>query len=108
MIGSSDVHVIDTIFFGRRQGRRPLATGQSGEGVYGGANAQILGSAFGKLITATGRSQRFGTITNAALRKLDMLNAAVRQESLALPPGNHLEALAGDRAGQHSIRINQQ
>lgn len=41
-------------------------------------------------------------------RKLDQLNAAVSLESLRVPPGNRLEALAGDRAGQHSIRVNDQ
>ena len=43
-----------------------------------------------------------------AVRKLDQLNAAVSLESLRIPPGNRLEALKADRAGQHSIRINQQ
>ena len=43
-----------------------------------------------------------------ARRKLDQLNAAVSLESLRVPPGNRLEALRGDRAGQHSIRVNQQ
>jgi proteic killer suppression protein len=43
-----------------------------------------------------------------ARRKLDMLNAAVSLASLRLPPGNALEPLKGDRAGQHSIRINDQ
>ena len=42
----------------------------------------------------------------AARRKLAMLDAAERLEDLRMPPGNRLEALAGDRAGQHSIRIN--
>ena len=41
-----------------------------------------------------------------AQRKLDQLNAAVSLNSLRIPPGNRLEALRGDRAGQHSIRIN--
>jgi toxin HigB-1 len=40
------------------------------------------------------------------LRKLDMLDAAVRLSDLLAPPGNRLEALKGDREGQHSIRIN--
>jgi toxin HigB-1 len=44
----------------------------------------------------------------AALRKLDMLDAAVELGDLASPPGNRLEALRGDRAGQYSIRINAQ
>lgn len=43
-----------------------------------------------------------------AQRKLDQLNAAVSLGSLRIPPGNRLEALDGDRQGQHSIRINDQ
>ena len=54
----------------------------------------------------TGRSQRFGAIRRAATRKLMMLEAAAVLNDLGSPPGNCLEALAGDRAGQHSIRIN--
>ncbi len=42
-----------------------------------------------------------------ALRKLDMVDAATRLDDLRSPPGNRLEALKGDRRGQHS-RINQQ
>jgi proteic killer suppression protein len=41
-------------------------------------------------------------------RKLDQLNAAVSLNDLRVPPGNRLEALQGDREGQHSIRINDQ
>jgi proteic killer suppression protein len=37
---------------------------------------------------------------------LSALDAAVKLEDLRFPPGNHLEALSGDRAGQHSVRIN--
>jgi proteic killer suppression protein len=44
----------------------------------------------------------------AARRKLLMLDAAERLEDLRQPPGNRLEALRGTRAGQHSIRINDQ
>jgi proteic killer suppression protein len=47
-------------------------------------------------------------IQETALNKLRLLNAAVRLENMAVPPGNRLEALKGDRKGQHSIRINQQ
>jgi toxin HigB-1 len=47
-------------------------------------------------------------IERAALRKLVMLDAAEVLDDLRVPPGNRLEALKGDRAGQHSIRINQQ
>jgi proteic killer suppression protein len=43
-----------------------------------------------------------------AKRKLDLIDAAATLEFLRSPPGNRLEALAGDRKGQHSIRVNQQ
>ena len=46
------------------------------------------------------------TLRRAALRKLLLLDAAERLADLRVPPGNRLERLAGDRAGQHSIRIN--
>jgi toxin HigB-1 len=49
-----------------------------------------------------------GEIRAAALRKLDMLESAAQLDDLKRPPGNRLEALAGDLAGFHSIRINQQ
>ncbi len=45
---------------------------------------------------------------SVAVRKLDQLNAVSRLPDLAVPPSNHLEALRGDRRGQHSIRINDQ
>lgn len=45
---------------------------------------------------------------DVAVRKLDMLDAAMTLNDLRSPPGNRLEALAGDREGQHSIRINDQ
>jgi len=44
----------------------------------------------------------------SAFRKLRYLDAAGRLEDLKVPPGNRLEALKGDRRGQHSIRINDQ
>jgi len=47
-------------------------------------------------------------IQDVALRKLRMLNRAKIINDLRVPPGNRLEALKGDRAGQHSIRINDQ
>lgn len=43
-----------------------------------------------------------------ALRKLIMIDAAEKLSDLKVPPGNHLEALSGDRIGQWSIRINDQ
>ena len=51
---------------------------------------------------------RFRAIASVALRKLDMLDAATQLEDLRIPPANRLEALKGDRAGQYSIRINDQ
>jgi len=42
------------------------------------------------------------------MRKLWTLDAAVHLNDLRIPPNNHLEALKGDRKGQHSIRINRQ
>ncbi len=54
------------------------------------------------------RIRRFERIEKAAMRKLAMLSAAGRLEDLRVPPGNRLEALRGDRAGQHSIRVNDQ
>ena len=44
----------------------------------------------------------------AALRKLRMLDAATSIDDLRVPPGNRLERLRGDRAGQYSIRVNRQ
>jgi proteic killer suppression protein len=49
-----------------------------------------------------------GDIHAVALRKLRLLNNAKRLDDLLVPPGNRLEALRGNRAGQHSIRINNQ
>lgn len=42
------------------------------------------------------------------MRKLAILNRAARLEDLRIPPGNRLEALHGNRSGQHSIRVNDQ
>jgi len=47
-------------------------------------------------------------IQDGALRRLRLLNNAKRLEDLRTPPANRLEALKGNRKGQHSIRINQQ
>jgi len=58
---------------------------------------------------STGRSRRLPTaiLTRAAMR-LTQLNAAIRVDDLRLPPSNRLEALKADRAGQWSIRVNDQ
>jgi toxin HigB-1 len=55
------------------------------------------------------RSRRLdATLQRVAWRKLAMLDAAEVLADLRIPPGNRLEKLSGDRAGQYSIRINQQ
>ena len=55
------------------------------------------------------RVKKYGPdLSDRALQKLLMLNAANVINDLRMPPGNRLEALAGDRKGQHSIRINDQ
>ena len=54
------------------------------------------------------KNRRFSAIARVALRKLYQLNRAPRLTDLAVPPGNHLEALKGNLAGFHSIRINDQ
>lgn len=52
--------------------------------------------------------RRFANIAAVARRKLRQLEIAGRLDDLRVPPGNRLEALKGDRAGQHSIRVNDQ
>ena len=56
----------------------------------------------------TGFCKRWAAIREVARRKLDQIEAAVNLSDLRVPPGNRLQALKGDRAGQHSIRINDQ
>lgn len=56
----------------------------------------------------TGENRRFKAIERVALRKLDMIQAAIKVDTLRIPPANHLEQLSGDREGQYSIRINDQ
>lgn len=56
----------------------------------------------------TGANRKFASIARVALRKLDMLAAATRIETLRVPPGNRLEQLQGSRSGQWSIRVNDQ
>ena len=54
------------------------------------------------------RVKRLVNTESVARRKLRQLQIAGRLEDLRVPPGNRLEALVGDRAGQHSIRMNDQ
>ncbi|QAU22898.1 excinuclease ABC subunit A [Dyella sp. M7H15-1] len=55
-----------------------------------------------------GHPRKFRAFEDAAIRKLSQLDAALTLDFLRSPPGNMLEALKGDRKGQHSIRINGQ
>src|SRR2546421_12910550 len=54
------------------------------------------------------RVKRWVNIERAALRKLEQLEVSARLDDLRVPPGNRLEALAGDRAGQQTSRLNDQ
>ncbi len=54
------------------------------------------------------RSRRYAGLTCVIDRKLRAIEAAISLQELNVPPGNKLEALKGDRIGQHSIRVNQQ
>lgn len=54
------------------------------------------------------KNRRFSSIARVALRKLIQMNRALLLSDLAIPPGNRLEALRGNLAGFHSLRINDQ
>jgi toxin HigB-1 len=54
------------------------------------------------------KTRKFPQIARVALRKLIQLDEAISLDDISVPPGNRLEALKGNRAGQHSIRINDQ
>lgn len=57
----------------------------------------------------SGKTRRLpGDLQRRAFKKLAILNAAVTLDNLKVPPGNQLETLRGSRAGQHSIRVNDQ
>jgi len=57
----------------------------------------------------SGKSRRLPPdLARRAFKRLAILNAAVTLDNLKVPPGNQLESLRGDRAGQHSIRVNGQ
>lgn len=63
----------------------------------------------GERLWQSGKSRRLPPdLCRRAFKKLAILNAAIMLDNLTVPPGNNLEALRGDRAGQHSIRINDQ
>jgi proteic killer suppression protein len=69
---------------------------QATEDIFNGINSKIA------------RSICPQKLWRAAIRKLDQLDSVERLDDLRIPPGNRLESLAGDRVGQHSIRINEQ
>jgi proteic killer suppression protein len=48
------------------------------------------------------------SLWRVAARKLELLDSVIHRDELKVPPGNRLEALSGDRKGQHSIRVNDQ
>ena len=54
------------------------------------------------------KSRRYSGLEERIDRKLSAIDAAMTLQELSVPPGNRLEALKGDRKGQHSIRVNQQ
>lgn len=70
--------------------------GQGTEDVFDGLDTTAARKSCPKVLWAIGR------------RKLDQVNRAAGLKDLAVPPGNKLEALKGNRKGQHSIRINEQ
>ena len=59
-------------------------------------------------LAAGRRVKRFQKVENVARRKLRQLQIAGRMNDLRVPPGNRLEAIKGNRKGQHSIRVNDQ
>jgi len=64
--------------------------------------------AYTEALSKGDRVKQFVNIAKVARRKLRQLEIAGRLDDLRVPPGNHLEALKGDRSGQYSIRINEQ
>jgi proteic killer suppression protein len=54
----------------------------------------------------TGKSRRGNSIARVAIRKLVQIDSVTALDELNVPHGNRLESVSGDRAGQHSIRIN--
>ena len=62
-----------------------------------------------RLLWETGKSKRIpASLRRVAVKRLLILNACLELANLLIPPGNKLEALFRDRAGQHSIRVNDQ
>ena len=69
---------------------------------------RTFGSADTKRLFERESVRRFQSVERVALRKLQQLHFATQLADLTAPGGNRLEALRGDRKGQHSVRINDQ
>ena len=70
-------------------------------------NAERVGPTNGRRTRAARRTCP-QSLWKIATRKLDQLDSVIARHELQIPPGNRLEALKGERQGQHSIRINDQ
>jgi proteic killer suppression protein len=66
---------------------------------------QSFNDADTKELFETGFSRRWAGIEAVARRKLDQIDTSISLSDLRIPPGNRLEQLKGDRAGQHGIRV---
>jgi proteic killer suppression protein len=76
---------------------------------YGSVVLRSFADKYAEAIWNRRRVRKFDPLlARIALRKLLILDAAMNLNDLRVPPGNRLEKLKGDRAGQHSIRINDQ
>lgn len=82
--------------------------GYSREAVVSVVAIQSFGCKQTRSLWEGGNPRKFSGILRPAERKLMILDAAGCLDDLRVPPGNRLEALMGDRRGQHSIRINDQ
>ena len=69
---------------------------------------QSFGDGETEAVYLTGKSRKWGNLARVAARRLQAVDYASAIEDLEKPPGNRLEVLKGDRAGEHSIRINDQ
>lgn len=76
---------------------------------YHGALIASFKDADTQMLWETGKSRTIpANLRVTALKKLRILHRVIRLDELKIPPGNRLEALSGDREGQHSIRVNDQ
>ena len=86
-----------------------LSVAKNKQNVYDEVMIESFASSEAERLFATGKSRRLPPdILRRAVMRLTQLDAATAVDDLRLPPSNRLEALGGDRAGQWSIRINDQ